>query len=145
MCKPDAVERGWSARSSPHRAQGGCGSSPWTCGSPDTTRPRLHQRGRRQPFFGELILVTFATGPVVAMGGRGPDDGTWHLMRTLIGQDQVEDAQLGSIRGDFATTHQREPGPRLRGTGVRGPRDRPLVPELRLTPLQTGLCPAQTR
>jgi nucleoside-diphosphate kinase len=35
---------------------------------------------------------------------EGPADNTWHLMRTLIGKTQVDDAQPGSIRGDLATT-----------------------------------------
>ena len=35
---------------------------------------------------------------------EGPDDQTFSIMRTLIGKTKVEDAQPGSIRGDFATT-----------------------------------------
>ena len=35
---------------------------------------------------------------------EGPDDNTFALMRTLIGKTKVDDAQPGSIRGDFATT-----------------------------------------
>ncbi|MCX6523194.1 MAG: nucleoside-diphosphate kinase, partial [Actinobacteria bacterium] len=41
---------------------------------------------------------------VVALVVEGPEDQTFHLMRTLIGKTQVAEAQPGSIRGDFATT-----------------------------------------
>jgi nucleoside diphosphate kinase len=55
-----------------------------------------------KPFFGEL--VDFLTrGPVVAMVVEGPEDQTFGIMRTLIGKTKVEDAQPGSIRGDYAT------------------------------------------
>lgn len=55
-----------------------------------------------KPFFGEL--VDFLTrGPVVAMVVEGPDDNTFSLMRTMIGKTSVDDAEPGSIRGDFAT------------------------------------------
>ena len=35
---------------------------------------------------------------------EGPADNTFGVMRTLIGATKVDDAQPGSIRGDFATT-----------------------------------------
>jgi nucleoside-diphosphate kinase len=54
-------------------------------------------------FCGELI--DFITrSPVVAMVVEGPGDNTWHLVRTLMGKTNVDDAQPGSIRGDFAAT-----------------------------------------
>ncbi|MEY2435660.1 MAG: nucleoside-diphosphate kinase, partial [Acidimicrobiaceae bacterium] len=56
-----------------------------------------------RPFFGEL--VDFLTrSPVFAMIVEGPSANTWELCRILIGKTKVEDAQPGSIRGDFATT-----------------------------------------
>jgi nucleoside-diphosphate kinase len=56
-----------------------------------------------KPFFGEL--VEFITrSPVMAMVVEGPSDNTWHLVRMLMGKTKVEDAEPGSIRGDFATT-----------------------------------------
>ena len=56
-----------------------------------------------RPFFGEL--VDFLTrGPVMAMIVEGPADNTFSICRTLIGKTSVDDAQPGSIRGDFATT-----------------------------------------
>jgi nucleoside-diphosphate kinase len=70
---------------------------------PKDLAERHYDEHRDKPFFGEL--VTFLTrSPVFAMVVEGPDDNTWHLCRKLIGKTKVEDAEPGSIRGDFATT-----------------------------------------
>ena len=56
---------------------------------------------KERPFFGEL--VDFLTrGPVMAMIVEGPADNTFSICRTLIGKTSVDDAQPGSIRGDFS-------------------------------------------
>jgi nucleoside-diphosphate kinase len=71
---------------------------------PDEDLARAHyEEHADKPFFGELVSF-LSRGPVVAMVVEGPDANTFHLMRTLIGKTKVEDAQPGSIRGDYATT-----------------------------------------
>ena len=56
-----------------------------------------------KPFYGELI--TFITrSPVFAMVVEGPADNTFWLIRAMVGATKVDDAQPGTIRGDFATT-----------------------------------------
>lgn len=104
MCKPDAVERGLVGEIISRIERKGLRIVAMDQRVPDRTLAEAHyDEHRDKPFFGEL--VDFLTrGPVVAMVVEGPDDQTFHVMRTLIGKTKVEDAQPGSIRGDFATT-----------------------------------------
>jgi nucleoside-diphosphate kinase len=104
MCKPDAVERGLVGEIIGRIERKGLRITRMDLRVPDRELAAAHYAEHAdKPFFGEL--VEFLTrGPVVAMVVEGSEDGTWHLMRTLIGKTKVEDAQPGSIRGDFATT-----------------------------------------
>jgi nucleoside-diphosphate kinase len=104
MCKPDAVERGLVGEIIARIERKGLKIVRMDLRTPDRALAEAHyEEHASKPFFGEL--VDFLTrGPVVAMVVEGPDDQTFHLMRTLIGKTQVADAQPGSIRGDFATT-----------------------------------------
>jgi nucleoside-diphosphate kinase len=104
MCKPDAVERGLVGEIIARIERKGLRIVQLELRTPDRPLAEAHyEEHADKPFFGEL--VDFLTrGPVVAMVVEGPDDQTFHLMRTLIGKTQVADAQPGSIRGDFATT-----------------------------------------
>jgi nucleoside-diphosphate kinase len=55
-----------------------------------------------KPFFGEL--VDFLTrSPVFAMIIEGPADNTFSLVRKVVGATKVDDAEPGTIRGDYAT------------------------------------------
>ena len=104
MCKPDAVERGLVGEIISRIERKGLKLAAVELRTADTALAEAHyEEHRERPFFGEL--VTFLTrSPVVAMIVEGPAENTWHLCRTLIGKTQVDDAQPGSIRGDFATT-----------------------------------------
>jgi nucleoside-diphosphate kinase len=104
MCKPDAVERGLVGEIISRIERKGLRIAAMDLRVPDRALAEEHyDEHRDKPFFGEL--VDFLTrGPVVALVVEGPDEGTWHLMRTLIGKTKVDEAQPGSIRGDFATT-----------------------------------------
>jgi nucleoside-diphosphate kinase len=104
MCKPDAVERGLVGEIITRIERKGLRIVRMDLRVPDRQLAEAHyDEHAEKPFFGEL--VDFLTrGPVVAMVVEGPEDNTWHLMRTLIGKTKVDDAQPGSIRGDFATT-----------------------------------------
>ena len=104
MCKPDAVERGLVGEIIARIERKGLRIVQLDMRVPDRALAEAHyEEHADKPFYGEL--VDFLTrGPVVAMVIEGPDDQTFHLMRTLIGKTQVSDAQPGSIRGDFATT-----------------------------------------
>lgn len=104
MCKPDAVERGLVGEIIARIERKGLRIVAMDLRTADRALAEAHyDEHRDKPFFGEL--VDFLTrGPVVAMVVEGPDDQTFSIMRTLIGKTRVEDAQPGSIRGDFATT-----------------------------------------
>lgn len=103
MCKPDAVERGLVGEIVGRLERKGL-----ILAAADlrTVTPELAERHydehRDKPFYGEL--VEFITrSPVFAMVVEGPDDNTWLLVRKLVGATKVEDAEAGTIRGDFAT------------------------------------------
>jgi nucleoside-diphosphate kinase len=104
MCKPDAVERGLVGEIVARIERKGLRIVAMELRTADRALAEAHyDEHRDKPFFGEL--VDFLTrGPVVAMVVEGPEDQTFGIMRTLIGKTKVEDAQPGSIRGDFATT-----------------------------------------
>jgi len=55
-----------------------------------------------KPFYGEL-LDFITRSPVFAMVIEGPADNTFSLVRKLVGATKVDDAEPGTIRGDFAT------------------------------------------
>lgn len=103
MCKPDAVERGLVGAIIDRLERKGLTLIAAELRTPDRALAEAHyEEHAERPFFGEL--VDFLTrGPVMAMIVEGPADNTFSLCRTLIGKTSVDDAQPGSIRGDFAT------------------------------------------
>jgi nucleoside-diphosphate kinase len=104
MAKPDAVERGLVGEIVSRLERKGLTLVAAELRTVDRTLAEEHYAEHvERPFFGEL--VEFLTrSPVFAMIVEGPSDNTWELCRILIGKTKVEDAQPGSIRGDFATT-----------------------------------------
>lgn len=104
MCKPDAVERGLVGQVIDRFERKGLTLVAAELRVPDRALAEAHyDEHKERPFFGEL--VDFLTrGPVMAMIIEGPADNTFSVCRTLIGKTSVDDAQPGSIRGDFATT-----------------------------------------
>ena len=104
MCKPDAVERGLVGEIISRIERKGLKIVSMELRTADRELAAAHyEEHSDKPFFGELVDF-LSRGPVVAMVVEGPDDNTWHLMRTLMGKTKVDDAEPGSIRGDFATT-----------------------------------------
>ena len=104
MCKPDAVERGLVGEIISRIERKGFRIVAMDQRVPTRALAEAHyDEHRDKPFFGELVDF-LSRGPVVAMIVEGPADNTFGVMRTLIGATKVDDAQPGSIRGDFATT-----------------------------------------
>ena len=104
MCKPDAVERGLVGEIVARLERKGLRLVRAELRSVSTDLAEQHyDEHRDKPFFGELVAF-LTRSPVFAMEVEGPGDNTWELCRILIGKTKVEDAQPGSIRGDFATT-----------------------------------------
>ena len=103
MCKPDAVERGLVGEIISRIERKGLRIVQMDLRTPDRALAEAHyDEHADKPFFGDL--VDFLTrGPVVAMVVEGPADNTFSLMRTMMGKTKVDDAEPGSIRGDFAT------------------------------------------
>jgi nucleoside-diphosphate kinase len=104
LCKPDAVERRLVGEILGRIERKGLTVAALDLRTIDADLAGRHyEEHRDKPFFGELVAF-LGRSPVFAMIVEGPDENTWHLCRTLIGKTKVEDAQPGSIRGDFATT-----------------------------------------
>jgi nucleoside-diphosphate kinase len=103
MCKPDAVERGLVGEIVSRIERKGLTLVAAELRSVDRALAEAHYAEHAEkPFFGEL--VEFLTrSPVFAMIVEGPADNTFSLVRLLVGATKVDDAQPGTIRGDFAT------------------------------------------
>jgi nucleoside-diphosphate kinase len=103
MCKPDAVERGLVGEIVGRLERKGltlAAAQLQTVGV--DLAERHYDEHRDKPFFGDLVeLIT--RSPVFAMVVEGPDENTYLLVRKLVGATKVEDAEAGTIRGDFAT------------------------------------------
>jgi nucleoside-diphosphate kinase len=103
MLKPDAVERGLVGEIIARLERKGLTLAAADLRTVDRGFAEEHyDEHRAKPFFGEL--VEFLTrSPVVPMVVEGPDENTYLLVRKIVGATKVEDAEPGSIRGDFAT------------------------------------------
>lgn len=104
MCKPDAVERGLVGEIIARLERKGLKLVALELrGVRRDFAEEHYDEHRDKPFFADL--VDFLTGsPVLPMVIEGPDDNTWWLVRTLVGATKVDDAEPGTMRGDWATT-----------------------------------------
>lgn len=102
MCKPDAVERGLVGEIMARIERKGFTLVAAELRSVERDLAEEHyDEHREKPFFGEL--VEFLTrSPVFAMVVEGPADNTFSLLRKMVGATKVDDAEPGTIRGDFA-------------------------------------------
>ncbi|HEY8527453.1 MAG TPA: nucleoside-diphosphate kinase [Acidimicrobiales bacterium] len=103
MCKPDAVERGLIGEIVGRLERKGLTLVAAELRTVSTELAEEHYAEHREkPFFREL--VEFLTrSPVFAMIVEGPEESTYAIVRKLVGATKVEDAEPGTIRGDFAT------------------------------------------
>jgi nucleoside-diphosphate kinase len=103
MCKPDAVERGLVGEIVSRLERKGLRLLAAELRSvPKELAEEHYAEHADKPFYGEL--VSFLTrSPVFAMVVEGPADNTFSLVRKLVGATKVDDAEPGTIRGDFAT------------------------------------------
>jgi nucleoside-diphosphate kinase len=103
MCKPDAVERGLVGEIVARLERKGLTLVAAELRSVDRPLAEEHYAEHAEkPFYGEL--VDFLTrSPVFAMCVEGPADNTFSLVRKIVGATKVDDAEPGTIRGDFAT------------------------------------------
>ena len=103
MCKPDAVERGLVGEIVARLERKGLTLVAAELRPVSTELAEEHYAEHQaKPFFRDL--VDFLTrSPVFAMIVEGPEESTYLLVRKLVGATKVEDAEPGTIRGDFAT------------------------------------------
>ena len=103
MCKPDAVERGLVGEIVARLERKGLRLVAAELRVvPKELAEEHYAEHAEKPFYGEL--VSFLTrSPVFAMVVEGPADNTFSLVRKLVGATKVDDAEPGTIRGDFAT------------------------------------------
>jgi len=106
MAKPDAVERGLVGEIVSRLERKGLTLVAAELRSADKALAEAHYAEHAdKPFFGEL--VSFLTrSPVFAMVVEGPADNTFSLIRKLVGATKVDDAEPGTIRGDFSISKQ---------------------------------------
>jgi nucleoside-diphosphate kinase len=104
MCKPDAVERGLVGEIVGRLEAKGLTLAALELRSvPAELAEEHYAEHREKPFYGELVAF-LTRSPVVAMVVEGPADNTFSLVRKLVGATKVDDAEPGTIRGEFATT-----------------------------------------
>lgn len=104
MCKPDAVERGLVGEIVARLERKGLTLVAAELRPVDRALAEEHyDEHREKPFYGELVAF-LTRSPVFAMIVEGPADNTFSLVRKLVGATKVDDAEPGTIRGDFATT-----------------------------------------
>ena len=103
MCKPDAVERGLVGEIVARIERKGLKLVQAELRHVERSLAEAHYAEHAsKPFYGEL--VEFLTrSPVFAMVVEGPADNTFSLVRKLVGATKVDDAEPGTIRGDYAT------------------------------------------
>ena len=103
MCKPDAVERGLVGEIVGRIERKGLKLVAAELRTAEVALAEEHYAEHRsKPFFGELVAF-LTRGPAMAMVVEGPADNTWLLVRKVVGATKVEDAEPGSVRGDYAT------------------------------------------
>ena len=103
MCKPDAVERGLVGEIIARMERKGLTLVAAELRTAARALVEEHyDEHRGKPFFDD-ICTFLSRSPVLAMVVEGPADNTYALVRKIVGATKVDDAEPGSIRGDFAT------------------------------------------
>jgi nucleoside-diphosphate kinase len=103
MCKPDAVERGLVGEIVGRLERKGLTLVAAELRTVDRELAERHyDEHRDKPFFGDLVEFLIRS-PVFATVVEGPDENAFLLVRKLVGATKVEDAEPGTVRGDFAT------------------------------------------
>lgn len=102
ICKPDAVERGLSGEIIARLERKGLRLVAAELRTIDERTAKTHYGEHEgKPFFGDL--VSFITrSPAMLFVVEGPE-GTWQIVRTLMGATNPKEAAPGTIRGDLGT------------------------------------------
>jgi nucleoside-diphosphate kinase len=105
ICKPDAVERGLVGEIVGRLERKGLRIVAAELRTIDRdTAGRHYAEHEGKPFYDDLVGF-IGRSPAMVMVVEGPD-GTWEIVRTLMGPTNPATAPPGTIRGDFATEVQ---------------------------------------
>jgi nucleoside-diphosphate kinase len=101
LCKPDAVERGLVAEIVGRLERKSLGIVAMDLRTIDVELAGRHyEEHEGKPFFDDLVAF-ITRGPLVAMVIEG-GEGTWKVVRGLMGATNPREAAPGTIRGDLA-------------------------------------------
>jgi len=102
-CKPDAVERGYIGEIIGRFERKGLRIVAAELKTIDRATAEQHYAEHvGKPFFEDLVAF-ITRGPAVIMVVEGPE-GTWEIVRTMMGATNAAKAAPGTIRGDLSAT-----------------------------------------
>lgn len=102
ICKPDAVARGLIGEILGRFERKGLKVLAAELRVIDEeTAGRHYEEHKEKPFFGEL--VEFITGGPALVAILGGPEGTWSIVRTMMGATNPAESLPGTIRGDLGT------------------------------------------
>jgi nucleoside-diphosphate kinase len=102
ICKPDAVEQGLSGEIIRRLERKGLRLVAAEMRTMDRVTAGQHYAEHEGKGFYEDLLAFITRSPVVLLVVEGPD-GTWEIVRTMMGATNPAVAAPGTIRGDLAT------------------------------------------
>ncbi len=101
LCKPDAVERGLVGKIISRFEEKGLVISSLRMLTITPELAALHYAEHvDKPFYDDLV-VFIGRSQAVAMVLEGPE-GTWEIVRKMMGATNAAEAEPGTIRGDFS-------------------------------------------
>lgn len=102
ICKPDAVARGLAGEIVARLERKGLRlvAAELRTIAEETAKAHYGEH-EGKPFFGDLVAF-ITRSPALLAVVQGPD-GTWRMVRTLMGATDPGDAAPGTIRGDLGT------------------------------------------
>jgi nucleoside-diphosphate kinase len=103
ICKPDAVERGLVGEIVGRLERKGLRLAAAELRAIDTaTAERHYAEHEDKPFYGDLVsFITRSPALLLVVEGPPGGEGTWRLVRTLMGATDPREAAPGTIRGDL--------------------------------------------
>lgn len=102
ICKPDAVERGLSGEILARLERKGLTLVAAELRHLDRTVAASHYAEHEGKGFYEDLITFITRSPVLLLVLEGPE-GTWEIVRTMMGPTNPAAAPSGTIRGDFGT------------------------------------------
>ena len=101
ICKPDAVERGLSGQILARLESKGLRLVAADLRRLDRDTAARHYAEHEGKGFYEDLITFITRSPVLVMVVEGPD-GTWQIVRNMMGATNPANAAPGTIRGDLA-------------------------------------------